>query len=398
LCLIAFLLSAANCADAISLSSKFQGLVTAQPATFSSLINNLKSYAFAETLNIQRNGIAANVDTVKKFNLVSGTPVARMLRSRGRGGRGGRRCFRRAFIRPHVHVRRAFVRPHVHVGRAFVRPHVHVAFGRKRGLVAAVPIPVVRCGGRFSHVFAHHRGRLFFVHFAHKHQPAPPSLQKVYAAYTSRTIEFTPFKDLTNLKFGSKYQNIRIDQNINGEGLSVYQTSGSFGTRTGSDITYKTGFGWSFGLSTQQYSSTTVQRSKKRWFRTKRWTEVIKVPRGFLPAELEVVRTGLENEIYGAIAAKLTANGSRRLSEALATQMPEIDFTQIGDADTFQKMDGVAKEDLKNAIKSMTEGAKISKKQIEAGAFSVWKKGINHRVEVEMKGGQYGIIVKSRKN
>lgn len=205
---------------------------------------------------------------------------------------------------------------------------------------------------------------------------------------------------MQNLKFGKNYQNVRFEEHITGAGLSWVKASGAFGKRDGDNITFSVGYGWTFGLITQQYNTISVRVTKRKWFRKRTHTEHRKVPRGLYPTELGQVKQGLEDGLFAKIADKLSGSGARLLSLSSASQRktPEIDFSKVKNLDNYQKMEGISKEDLKAAIAAMTENAQVSIKKLDKGVFNVWGKTMNHDVKVKEVNGLFDVIVQSRKN
>lgn len=347
----------ALCGDATTLSQKFRGMIK-NSGSASSLINSIHTFTHSQTVHCTRAQIPNYTGQAKSFNLVSGASTSgRLLRRRG--GRG--RSFRRSAPR-----RTCPVRPHRLFGRVAVHHRVSPVF------------------------FVRGRGR----HFHHFVLPSP------FAAWSSLKVDFTPFSDMQNLKFGKNYQNVRFEEHITGAGLSWVKASGAFGKRDGDNITFSVGYGWTFGLITQQYNTISVRVTKKKWFRKRTYTEHRKVPRGLYPTELEQVKQGLEDGLFAKIADKLSGSGARLLSLSSASQRktPEIDFSKVKNLDNYQKMEGISKEDLKAAIAAMTENAQVSIKKLDKGEFNVWGKTMNHDVKVKEVNGLFDVIVQSRKN
>ncbi len=123
---------------------------------------------------------------------------------------------------------------------------------------------------------------------------------------------FTPFSDLGNLRFGTSYTKLHTEHTVNIPGDCFSKVKGSSGTRAGTAITLRVGFGVSIGTGVPLYTTTKVKKCKKRLFRKQKcWFEDVQIPRGVTPVELQSVAQGLDNRVHMAISsAVLSSNGN----------------------------------------------------------------------------------------
>lgn len=120
-------------------------------------------------------------------------------------------------------------------------------------------------------------------------------------------LAFKPFEGLKDLKFGKEYKRVLVEQSIKSPGLSWGKVTAMEGTRTGPQIQYVSGYGWSWGNAVQLYNINSVRKCKRILFWKKCRNENIKIPRGLHPNEIHEVEKALHNPILEQLRNRLSS-------------------------------------------------------------------------------------------
>lgn len=189
--------------------------------------------------------------------------------------------------------------------------------------------------------------------------------------YAGTNLVFRPFADVENLRWGTRHQKIHLDHSIHVPGISYFKVLASVGERSGNAITYRAGYGWSYGTAQQLYNTVSVRKCRRRLFSKKCWNENVRIPRGVFPHELDLVGKGLENLVFNKIAEQ-AGRTLQQTEEKKKLPLPSNDKIDPKKDAVYQKLDGVAFKDIIPAIRSLVKSGRLrfSKRILTPGVRS----------------------------
>jgi len=208
-------------------------------------------------------------------------------------------------------------------------------------------------------------------------------------AVDQTVLRFTPFQDLNALKFATSYHKLHHEKEIRSPGRCLYKATAIIGTRSGSTIHYKAGYGYSFGAGIAQVTSHTTRVCKKKLFWKKCKNVVTKVNRGLTPQEQELISEGLSHNLFTKMAAKLQSSGRLlRRSQFRNNSTRRYAFLPYDPSkhQAFQHAKGVSRDNIVYAISSLVgkDLTKVDNSKIRQDKPFILrnKDGVRHRVQV----------------
>lgn len=283
----AVLLCAAQCQNGLgsSLASRVRALGGGLPNGFNNYVTGINTFAFDEAVEITTDQIASKTSDTRTYSVGTGAFVGRLL------------------------IRKFFKK----VGRFFSRAGSSMRIRRGRGRGVTVNRNSV-----------------------------------VSVPYANERVSFSPFSDLNALKFATSYYKLHHHERINAPGLCLYQATAIEGKRSGKDISYRVGYGYTFGTGVGQYTVHTQRVCKKFLFIKKCKNQSTRINRGLTPAEQQAVSNGLSATLYSSIASKVASG--RNLMRLSRTHRRRAVSRKHH---TFQHASGIAAEDVNAALTHM---------------------------------------------